>query len=114
MIQEVNISDDSCYYSPCKACGLDGIDDFITHVLDVLDNYKYHYEDYQHRKIEVFKSFYGTFCWNYTNTADFFARAASIDFNISVHICARLPRTSIIQIGLMKNDYIKRKISLNG
>jgi len=78
-----------------------------THVLDehpIKENYTYHYEDSQHREIEVFKSFYGTFCWNNTNTADFFARTAPIDFIISVHICARLPRTSIIQIGLMKND----------
>ena len=58
------------YYSPCKACGkkLNGINDFIAHVSDkhpIKENYTYQYEDSQHRKIEVFRSFYGTFCWNY-------------------------------------------------
>jgi len=71
----LSIRDDACYYSPCKACGkkLNGINNFTTHVLDehpIKDNYTYYYEDSQHRKIEVFKSFYGTFCWNYARPDD--------------------------------------------
>jgi hypothetical protein len=69
------ITDNSHYYSPCKAYGkkLNGINDFIAHVLEanhINENYTYHFENSQHRKIEVFKSFYGTFCWNYVRPDD--------------------------------------------
>jgi|GEM_PF-2002483 len=68
-------SDDSYNYSPCKACGkkLNWINDFIVHVSEehpIKENYAYHYEDSQHRRIKVFKSFYGTFCWNYARPDD--------------------------------------------